>query len=109
MATNRHRLILAQQKARQLATLPPLPEDQGAPKLTAEQRKAIYAPKAATSAPQQLQGAQWVNAWQDTQTKKPRMVRAAKTTAKTSGVIVAMISAISAGILLGESKRGINT
>jgi hypothetical protein len=63
-------------------------------KLTAEQRREMYAPKSALAIIPK---------------RAPMPVRAAKTTAKASGVIVAMVSAISAGILLGESKRGINT
>jgi hypothetical protein len=36
-------------------------------------------------------------------------IRAAKTTAKTGGVLLGMLTAISAGILIGESKKGTRT
>lgn len=69
----------------------PKPEDG---KLTAEQRREMYAPKSAV----------------EIIPKRPAMpLRAAKTSAKTGGVILGMITAISAGILLGESKRGVRT
>jgi uncharacterized membrane protein len=84
----RQRAILAAQKIRVKTDPVPTPE---APKLTAEQRKAMYAPKSAL-------------AIIPTRPKMP--VRAAKTTAKTSGVLLGMLVAISAGILLGETKRG---
>jgi hypothetical protein len=93
MNANRNRLILAQQKARQLATPQPLPDNYQLPKLTAEERKAIYAPKPATSAPQQLQGAQWVNAW--------------KTTARITYGLTAFTAVLFGGIIAGESKKGI--
>ena len=89
MNPRRQAAILAAQKVR-LKT-DPKPEDG---RLTAEQRRAMYAPKSAL----------------EIIPKRPPMpVRAAKTTAKTSGVILGMITAISAGILLGESKRGVRT
>jgi hypothetical protein len=91
MNPRRQAAILAAQKVRLKTDPVPTPE---APRLTAEQRRAMYAPKSAL----------------DIIPKRPAMpLRAAKTTAKTGGVIVAMISAISAGILLGESKRGVRT
>ena len=84
----RQRAILAAQKVR-VKTDPVLTPE--APKLTAEQRKAMYAPKSALAIIP----------------NRPTMpVRAAKTTAKTSGVLLGMLGAISAGILLGETKRG---
>lgn len=89
MNTNRTRYLLAAQKVR--VKTDPKPEDG---KLTAEQRRAMYAPKSAL----------------EIIPKRPPMpIRAAKTTAKGSGVILGMITAISAGILLGESKRGVRT
>jgi hypothetical protein len=90
---NRQRLILAQQKAKQLATPQPLPEGFTLPKLTAEERKAIFAPKPASSAPQQLQGSEWVTAW--------RMV-----TRVTYG-LTAFSAVLFGGIIAGESKKGI--
>jgi hypothetical protein len=91
MNPNRQRAILAAQKVRVKTDPLPTPE---APKLTAEQRKAMYAPKSALAIIPK---------------RPPMPIRAAKTTAKTSGVILGMITAISAGILLGESKRGVRT
>lgn len=89
--TNRTRYLLAAQKVRVKTDPVPTPE---APKLTAEQRRAMYAPKSALEIIPK---------------RAPMPIRAAKTTAKGSGVILAMIGAISAGILLGESKRGVRT
>jgi hypothetical protein len=91
MNTNRTRYLLAAQKVRVKTDPIPTPE---APKLTAEQRREMYAPKSAL----------------EIIPKRPPMpVRVAKTSAKTSGVLLGMITAISAGILLGESKRGVRT
>jgi hypothetical protein len=86
---NRARYLLAAQKVR--VKTDPQPTDG---KLTAEQRREIYAPKSAL----------------EIIPKRPPMpIRAAKTSAKTGGVLLGMITAISAGILLGESKRGVRT
>lgn len=90
---NRHRLILAQQKARQLATPQPLPEGFTLPKLTAEERKAIYAPRPASSAPQHLQGPQWVRVW--------------RTTTRATYGLTAIFAVLFGGIIAGESKKGI--
>ena len=83
---NRTRAILAAQKVR-VKTDPPPTET----KLTAEQRKAIYAPKSALEIIPK---------------RAPMPLRAAKTTAKATGWGLGMITAIAGGILLGESKRG---
>jgi hypothetical protein len=91
--SNRHRAILAAQKAKQQATPQPLPADFTLPQLTREQRKAIYAPKAAASAPQQLQGPQWVRAW--------------KTTTRATYGLTALLAVLFGGIIAGESKKGI--
>jgi hypothetical protein len=89
MNANRKRAILAAQKVRLVSD--PRPVDR---KLTAEERKAMYAPKSALAIIP----------------NRPAMpIRAARSTAKASGVLMAMITAVSAGILLGESKRGIRT
>jgi hypothetical protein len=90
---NRHRLILAQQKARQLATPQPLPEGFTLPKLTAEERKAIYAPRPASSAPQHLQAPQWVSAW--------------RSISRITYGITAFSAVLFGGIIAGESKKGI--
>jgi hypothetical protein len=82
---NRTRAILAAQKVR-LKT-DPAPET----KLTADERRAIYAPKSAL----------------EIIPKRPAMpVRVAKTTVKVSGWAFGIFSAIVGGILWGESKQG---
>ena len=83
---NRTRAILAAQKVR--VKTDPLPTET---KLTAEQRKAIYAPKSALEIIPK---------------RAPMPLRAAKTTAKATAWGLGMITAIAGGILLGESKRG---
>ena len=91
---NRTRAILAAQKVAAngiRVKTDPQPIDG---KLTAEQRREMYAPKSALAIIPK---------------RPPMPVRAAKTGAKTGGVILGMITAISAGILLGESKRGVRT
>jgi hypothetical protein len=89
--TNRTRAILAAQKVRVVTDPKPTPE---APKLTAEQRKEMYAPKSAL----------------EIIPKRPPMpVRAVKTTAKASLGVLGMLTAISAGILVGETKKGLRT
>jgi hypothetical protein len=84
---------MAAQKVKQQATPQPLPADFTLPQLTREQRKAIYAPKAAASAPQQLQGPQWVRAW--------------KTTTRATYGLTALLAVLFGGIIAGESKKGI--
>jgi hypothetical protein len=93
MNTNRTRAILAQQKARQLATPQPLPDGFTLPKLTAEQRKAIYAPKPASTAPQHLQANEWVTAW--------------KMVSRVTYGLTAFSAVLFGGIIAGESKKGI--
>lgn len=80
---------MAAQKVR-VKTDPPL-EDNTPPKLTAQQRREMYAPKAAAPI---------------IATRPPMPVRVVKTTAKASGWGLGMITAIAAGILAGESKTG---
>ena len=87
MNANRTRAILAAQKVR--VKTDPKPEE--AVKLTAEERKAIFAPKSALAIIP----------------NRPAMpVRIVKTTAKATVWGLGMITAIAGGILLGESKRG---
>jgi hypothetical protein len=81
----RQRAILAAQKVRLKSD--PAPET----KLTADERRAIYAPKSAV---------------QIIQHRPPMPLRVAKTTVKATGWGLGMITAIAGGILLGESKRG---
>jgi hypothetical protein len=87
---NRTRYLMAAQRVR-VKTDPVLTPE--APKLTAEQRRAMYAPKSATSAPQQLQGGQWVDAW--------------KTTTRLTYGLTAFTALIFGGIIAGESKKGL--
>jgi hypothetical protein len=89
MNANRKRAILAAQKVRLVSD--PKPVDG---KLTPEERKAMYAPKSSL----------------EIIPKRPKMpVRAVRTTAKASGVVLGMLTAISAGILLGETKKGLRS
>jgi hypothetical protein len=87
---NRQRAILAAQKLRVVSD--PKPEEQT--KLTAEERKAIYAPKSAVEIIKH---------------RPPMPVRVVKTTAKTAGWLFGMVGAISGGILLSESKKGMRS
>jgi hypothetical protein len=85
----RTRAILAAQKVTaglvRVKTDPtPTPE---APKLTAEQRREMYAPKSALAIIPK---------------RPPMPLRAAKT----GGVLLGMLGAISAGILVSETKKG---
>jgi hypothetical protein len=88
MNPNRQRAILAAQKVRVKTDPVPTPEE---PKLTAEQRKAMYAPKSALAI---------------IPNRPPMPLRIAKTTAKTGGVLLAMLGTVSVAILAGETKRG---
>jgi hypothetical protein len=85
MNAARRRAILAAQKVRLKSD--PAPET----KLTADERRAIYAPKSAL----------------EIIPKRPPMpVRVAKTTVKATGWSLGIFSAIIGGILWGESKQG---
>ena len=85
---NRTRAIMAAQKVKSQ----PIPEDFTLPKLTAEQRKQIFAPKPAASSPKQLQGAEWVKGW--------------KTAAKITYGATALLGIFFGGIVAKESKKG---
>jgi hypothetical protein len=91
MNPRRQAAILAAQKVRVKTDPVPTPE---APKLTAEQRRAMYAPKSALEIIPK---------------RAPMPIRAAKTTAKTGGVLLAMLTAITAGVMIGETKKGIRS
>jgi hypothetical protein len=91
MNPRRQAAILAAQKVRVKTDPVPTPE---APKLTAEQRRAMYAPKSALEIIPK---------------RAPMPIRAAKTTAKTGGVLFAMLTAITAGVMIGETKKGIRS
>ncbi len=89
MNPRRQAAILAAQKVR--VKNDPKPEDG---KLTAEQRREMYAPKSALEIIPK---------------RAPMPLRVAKTTAKTSGVLLAMLTAITAGVMVGETKKGIRS
>jgi hypothetical protein len=91
MNPRRQAAILAAQKVR-VKTDPVLTPE--APKLTAEQRREMYAPKSALEIIPK---------------RAPMPIRAAKTTAKTGGVLFAMLTAITAGVMIGETKKGIRS
>lgn len=103
--TNRTRQLLVRQKLRAEATPQPLPAK--LPALTADQRRELYGPRRASDAPKHLQGAEWVEGWK--QTKRPKVVRVAKATAKGTAWGFGMLTAIAAGILAGETKRGLHS
>jgi hypothetical protein len=90
MNPNRQRAILAAQKMRRVDD-PKLIEQ--ALKLTPEQRKAIYAPKPATVAPEHLQGNEWVRAW--------------RTVEKITYGLTAFSALIFGGLIVGESKKSV--
>ena len=81
----RQRAIMAAQKVRLKSD--PAPET----KLTADERRAIYAPKSAVAM---------------IPYRAPMPVRVAKTTAKATGWGLGIFTAILGGILVGESKQG---
>ena len=85
---NRQRAIMAAQKVKPQ----PIPEGFTLPKLTAEQRREIYAPKPATSAPQHLQAPQWVEAW--------------KTVSRITYGLTAFSALIFGGVVAKESRKG---
>jgi hypothetical protein len=62
-------------------------------KLTPEQRKAIYAPKPATAAPQHLQGNDWIKAW--------------RTVERITYGLTAFSAVIFGGLVAGETKKAI--
>jgi hypothetical protein len=93
MNTNRTRAILAAQKVKQQATPQPLPDGYTLPKLTAEQRREIYAPRPASNAPQHLQAPQWVSVW--------------KTTTKATYGLTALLAVFFGGVIASESKKGL--
>jgi hypothetical protein len=90
---NRQRAILAQQKIKQQSTPEPLPNNFTLPPLTPEERKAIYAPKAANTAPAHLQGNEWVRAW--------------RTVERITYGLTAFSALLFGGLVAGESKKAI--
>jgi hypothetical protein len=87
---NRTRAILAAQKVRRVDDPKAI---QQALKLTPEQRREIYAPKPATTAPQHLQGASWVKAW--------------RTVEKITYGLTAISALVFGGLIVGESKKSV--
>jgi hypothetical protein len=87
---NRTRAILAAQKVRRVDDPKAIEQ---ALKLTPEQRKAIYAPKPATSAPQHTQGAEWVKAW--------------RTVERITYGLTAISAVVFGGLIMGESKKSV--
>ena len=90
---NRQRAIMAQQKIKQQSTPQPLPDNFTLPRLTPEERKAIFAPKAANTAPQHLQGNEWVRAW--------------RTVERITYGLTAFSALLFGGLVAGESKKAI--
>lgn len=89
MNPNRARYLMAAQKVRVKTDPVPTPE---APKLTAEQRRAMYAPKSALEI---------------IPNRPPMPVRVVKKTAKASGIGLGMLTALIGGIMIGETKKGL--
>jgi hypothetical protein len=87
---NRTRALLAAQKVRRVDDPKAIEQ---ALKLTPEQRREMYAPKPATSAPQHPQGAEWVRAW--------------RTTTRLTYGLTALMALIFGGVIAKESKKGI--
>jgi hypothetical protein len=87
---NRTRAILAAQKVRRVDDPKAIEQ---ALQLTPEQRKAIYAPKSATQAPEHLQGSEWVRAW--------------RTVEKITYGLTAFSALIFGGLIVGESKKSV--
>ena len=90
MNAARKRAILAAQKVRRVDDPKLIAE---AMKLTAEQRKAIYAPKPATAAPEHLRGSEWVQAW--------------RTVERITYGLTAFSALIFGGLVAGETKKAI--
>ena len=87
---NRQRAILAAQKVRRVDDPKAI---ENALKLTAEQRKAMFAPKSATHAPEHLQGNEWIRAW--------------RTVEKITYGLTAFSALIFGGLIVGESKKSV--
>lgn len=90
---NRQRALLAAQKIRQQSNPVPIGPNDKVPALTAEQRRELYAPKPAASAPEHLRPNNWVAAW--------RMIE------RTTHITTAITGALFAGLVIGESKKSV--
>ena len=86
----RQRALMAAQKVKRVDDPKAIEQ---ALKLTAEQRKAMFAPKPASAAPDHLQGNEWVRAW--------------KTVERITYGITAFSALIFGGLIVGESKKSI--
>ena len=62
-------------------------------KLTAEQRRELYAPKPASAAPEHIRGSEWVRAW--------------KTVERITYGLTAFSALLFGGLVAGESKKAI--
>jgi hypothetical protein len=87
---NRTRAILAAQKVRRVDDPKAIEQ---ALRLTPEQRREMYAPKPASSAPQYLGGSEWVRAW--------------RTIEKVTYGLTAFSALLFGGLVAGESKKAI--
>ena len=88
---NRTRAILAAQKIRRVDDPKLIAE---AMKLTAEQRKAMFAPKPATAAPEHVRGSEWVSAW--------------RTVERFTYGITAITALLFGGLVVQEAKKSIS-
>ena len=86
----RQRAILAAQKVRRVDDPKAIEQ---ALKLTAEQRKAMFAPKPASAAPEHLRGSEWVRAW--------------RTMERVTYGLTAFTALIFGGLVAGESKKSV--
>ena len=86
----RQRALMAAQKVRRVDDPKAIEQ---ALKLTPEQRKAMFAPKPASAAPNHLQGNEWVRAW--------------KTLERITYGLTAFSALIFGGLIVGESKKSI--
>ena len=86
----RQRALMAAQKVKRVDDPKAIEQ---ALKLTAEQRKAMFAPKPASAAPNHLQGNEWVRAW--------------KTVERITYGLTAFSALIFGGLIVGESKKSI--
>lgn len=86
----RQRALMAAQKVRRVDDPKAIEQ---ALKLTAEQRKAMFAPKPASAAPDHLQGNEWVRAW--------------KTVERITYGLTAFSALIFGGLIVGESKKSV--
>ena len=90
MNAARQRAIMAAQKVRRVDDPKAIEQ---ALKLTAEQRKAMFAPKPASAAPEHLRGSEWVRAW--------------KTLERITYGLTAFSALIFGGLIIEESKKSI--